>query len=104
MLKLREKLTKLAERYNDHDLSWLSFNRRVLAEAIFDDLEVYDKIKFIAIHGSNLDEFARVRLAMLEQMVVNSEGQDKDYYLDILGKARNEVHIQSITSRELLER
>jgi polyphosphate kinase len=92
------------ELFNDRDLSWLSFNKRVLAETGFEDLKVYDKIKFIAIHGSNLDEFARVRLAILEQKVAATEGQEKEHHLNILAKARIEVHNQTIASGEILER
>ena len=83
---------------NDRDLSWLSFNKRVLEEVLFDDLEVYDKIKFLAIHGSNLDEFARVRLAALERSVENGASD-----VQILAAARIEVSKQSDASRYILE-
>lgn len=89
--------------FNDRDLSWLSFNKRVLEETIFDDLGIYDKIKFLAIHGSNLDEFARVRLAALEDMVAASSPENREATIKALHDARLEVYNQSITSRKILE-
>jgi polyphosphate kinase len=103
MQDISEPLQIATERYNDRDLSWLSFNKRVLDETGFADLKVYDKIKFIAIHGSNLDEFARVRLATLEQIAAESEEDKKAFYEELLTKVRHEVHHQSIASREILE-
>lgn len=47
----------------DRDLSWLSFNFRVLLEAGDTRLPLYERIKFLAIYSSNLDEFFRVRVA-----------------------------------------
>ncbi|MFI5155395.1 MAG: polyphosphate kinase 1 [Chitinophagales bacterium] len=91
------------DRYFDRDLSWLSFNRRVLMETGFNDLRVYDKIKFIAIHGSNLDEFARVRLAQLEALAKDSKSPEHLYHEEVLQNARLEVYQQSILSREILE-
>ena len=46
----------------NRDLSWLSFNKRVLEVATNSDLPLYERIKFLAIYSSNLDEFYRVRV------------------------------------------
>ena len=43
--------------YFDRDLSWLSFNDRVLQEAGDSSVPLYERIKFLAIYASNLDEF-----------------------------------------------
>jgi polyphosphate kinase len=99
-----EPIKTAIERYNDRDLSWLSFNKRVLDETGFPDLKVYDKIKFLAIHASNLDEFARVRLAELEQEVLKSSEEAKDYHTKLLTQARNEVYLQSIAAREIFDK
>src|SRR6186713_416625 len=55
----------MPERYFDRDLSWLSFNERVLAEADKSDVPLYERLRFLAIYSSNLDEFYRVRIASL---------------------------------------
>ena len=49
--------------YYKRDISWLSFNYRVLLEAEDESLPLYERIKFIAIYSSNLEEFYRVRVA-----------------------------------------
>jgi polyphosphate kinase len=49
--------------YFDRDISWLAFNYRVLLEAEDASLPVYERIKFLSIHASNLEEFYRVRVA-----------------------------------------
>jgi polyphosphate kinase len=46
----------------NRDLSWLSFNKRVLDVATNKNLPLYERIKFLAIYSSNLDEFYRVRV------------------------------------------
>ena len=50
-------------RYFNRDMSWLSFNYRVLLEAADDSLPLYERINFIAIFTSNLEEFYKVRVA-----------------------------------------
>ncbi|SHN43411.1 polyphosphate kinase 1 [Chitinophaga sp. CF418] len=47
---------------NDRDLSWLSFNYRVLCMAKNEEVPLYERIKFLSIFSSNLDEFFRVRM------------------------------------------
>ncbi|GAA4235003.1 polyphosphate kinase 1 [Postechiella marina] len=51
----------------DRDLSWLSFNERVLQEAENNNVPLYERLKFLAIFSSNLDEFYRVRVSELRQ-------------------------------------
>lgn len=46
----------------DRDLSWLSFNERILQEAAKENLPLLERINFLAIYSSNLDEFYRVRM------------------------------------------
>ncbi|MEL6356517.1 MAG: polyphosphate kinase 1, partial [Bacteroidota bacterium] len=45
------------------DISWLSFNHRVLQEAKDPTLPLFERVKFLAIYSSNLDEFFRVRMS-----------------------------------------
>jgi polyphosphate kinase len=49
--------------YLHRDISWLSFNFRVLQEAMDQSVPLFERIKFLAIYSSNLDEFFRVRMA-----------------------------------------
>ena len=49
--------------YFKRDISWLSFNYRVLLEADDDRLPLYERINFISIYSSNLEEFYKVRVA-----------------------------------------
>lgn len=56
------------EAFFDRDLSWLSFNDRVLQEAQDPTVPLLERIKFLAIYSSNLDEFYRVRVAALRSL------------------------------------
>ncbi|MEH6681067.1 MAG: polyphosphate kinase 1 [Sediminicola sp.] len=56
------------ERFVDRDLDWLAFNERVLQEAEDRSNPIYERIKFLAIFSSNLDEFFRVRVSKLRQI------------------------------------
>lgn len=63
-------------KYFNRDISWLSFNHRVLLEADDDTLPLYERINFIAIYSSNLEEFYQVRVA--EHKAVASGGKSED--------------------------
>ncbi len=57
------------ERYVNRELSWLSFNERVLQEAESAAVPLFERLKFLAIFSSNLDEFFRVRVASLRALL-----------------------------------
>lgn len=64
----RAPLPKAEDRFFDRDLSWLSFNDRVLQEAMDSTVPLLERLKFLAIYSSNLDEFYRVRVASLRSL------------------------------------
>ncbi len=62
--------------YFDRELSWLEFNQRVLDEALDERVPLLERVKFLAITGSNLDEFFRVRIGALTRLI-DSQGSSK---------------------------
>lgn len=56
-------------KYFDRELSWLSFNYRVLQEAINPKVPLIERLRFLAIYSSNLDEFYRVRVASYKHIL-----------------------------------
>lgn len=67
-------------KYFNRELSWLRFNSRVLNEARREGLPLLDRLKFLAIYGTNLDEFYMIRVAGLKKLYasgITKIGADK---------------------------
>lgn len=67
----------------DRDLSWLSFNARLLQEAKDDEVPLMERIRFLAIYSSNLNEFYRVRMPGLQTVLDLSNKNEKNQAIPI---------------------
>ena len=65
------------ENFTNRELSWLEFNQRILGEARDRKNPLFERMKFLSITASNLDEFFMVRIASLKDMV-NAGYKKKD--------------------------
>ena len=63
----RSRTSTAPELYINRELSWLEFNDRVLREGMSADVPLLERLKFLAIVSSNLDEFFMIRVAGLKQ-------------------------------------
>lgn len=82
------------------DISWLSFNARVLQEANDPSVPLRERIRFLGIHSNNQDEFFRVRVATLKRMLeVIRKGTKAAMYLDASAESILE-EIQRIVLRQ----
>jgi len=82
-----------AHSYFNRDVSWLSFNYRVLLESEDSSLPIYERIKFLSIHASNLEEFYKIRVAEHRSVImkkIHSEENSTEAE-EILGKIKAEV-------------
>ena len=70
-----EEIYTNPKNYVNRELSWLEFNYRVLSEARDKNIPLFERLKFLSITASNLDEFFMVRVASLKDMV--HAGYDK---------------------------
>ena len=80
-------------KYFNRELSWLSFNYRVLQEAQNDQVPLIERLKFLAIFSSNLDEFYRVRVASYRHLIQiqKKEGLEVNRYAEKLVKKINKT-------------
>lgn len=76
------------KKFYNRDLSWLSFNERVLQEAEDKSVPLFERLKFLAIFSSNLEEFFRIRVAFIRRLVNLKSKEKKEFDInpDILLK------------------
>ncbi len=96
--------------YNNRELSWLAFNERVLEEALDERNPLLERLKFLSIFSSNLDEFFMVRVAGLKDQVKagfnrpeNKAGMTPKQQLQKIGaKAHRLVEMQNSLFRDVI--
>ncbi|RMG27417.1 MAG: polyphosphate kinase 1 [Bacteroidetes bacterium] len=86
--------------YYDRDLSWLSFNYRVLMEAQDPELPLYERLKFLAIYSSNLDEFFRVRVASIRSILKLKKKKRKKMGIFGPRKLLQSIHAEVLRQQE----
>ena len=85
--------------YLRRELSWLIFNERVLLEAADASVPVVERLNFLGIFSSNMDEFYRVRVASLKRLVnLNKEGEGVELEFDP-AKLLRDIHRRSVSLR-----
>jgi polyphosphate kinase len=84
--------------YVDREYSWLQFNKRVLEEAFDDRSPLLERVKFLSIFGSNLDEFFMVRLPGIQKRIVEESAQKRtdELALEQLCVVREELLVQLV--------
>ena len=90
------RLADLDERlFMPRELSWLSFNARVLQEAADENVPIIQRLRYLGIFSSNLDEFFRVRVAEIRRLIVVSSGDKRQRAKDLLETIQQQVsHLQ----------
>ena len=69
--------------YINRDISWLSFNFRVLQEAMDKTLPLFERIKFLAIYSNNTEEFYQVRVSYYKQMIRHESEFPRQHFREV---------------------
>lgn len=86
------------------ELSWLSFNERVLQEAADETVPIIERIRFLGIFSSNMDEFYRVRVANIKRQVfLDSERGQSDQHAELLSQISDKVYQLNINFNDIYD-
>ena len=110
-----ENITKIGiksnKRFINRELSWLSFNERVLNEAKNEEYPILERLRFLSISGNNLDEFHIVRVAGITRQIkgkVKSKSADgrtpKQQLEDVTNNLKSLLYQQQVMWSELHDR
>jgi polyphosphate kinase len=87
----------------NRELSWLSFDRRVLELAEDDSVPLLERVRFLSIVSSNLDEFFEIRVAgIMQQEESASHPATKEFLASVLQRTRDLVQAQQLCWRQKL--
>ena len=82
----------VSSEFINRDLSWLTFNERVLAQSEDAGVPLLERVKFLAIFSSNLDEFFMKRVGLLKLRMAGRGGAEKTTHEGItLSRLRHEI-------------
>ncbi|MCW8347574.1 polyphosphate kinase 1 [Vibrio sp. ZSDZ65] len=88
--------------YVEKELSWLSFNERVLQEAADKTVPLIERIRFLGIFSNNLDEFYKVRFSDVKRRIlINQESGNSDKSKRLLSKMQSKVRKLNLKFDEL---
>lgn len=109
MLVIKKTMDEIP--FRSKELSWLSFNSRVLQEAQSLDVPLLERLNFLGIYSSNLDDFFRVRVATLKRLIELKLPRPKlgipdpeDTFAEINGQLKREAAIFNQTYAEVFRR
>ena len=95
----KSEITIGPEAFINRELSWLEFNLRVLEEAENEENPLLERMKFLAIFSSNLDEFFMVRVAGVREQAFG-DGAPQDFAADGL-TASEQLRVIAARTQEL---
>ena len=90
---IKTRLADLVEQdlFMPRELSWLSFNARVLQEAADESVPLIERLRYLGIFSNNSDEFFRVRVAEVRRLISVSSGDNKQQSKDLLAGILDQV-------------
>ncbi len=80
-----------AELYFPKEISWLSFNERVLQEAADKSVPIIERLRYLGIFSNNLDEYFRVRVADVRRLATFTGGSKKEHYKQLMDDIQHNV-------------
>lgn len=83
-IKTRAADLRESDHFYPRELSWLSFNERVLQEAADESVPIIERLRYLGIFSNNGDEFFRVRVAEVRRLISVSSGSNRQYFKDLL--------------------
>jgi len=108
-ISARAELQPIEHRFLNRELSWIEFNRRVLEEALDRDLPLLERLKFLSIFSTNLDEFFMIRVSgLLDQVeadpdLLSPDGLTSTAQLQLISeRLRPMLKLQSQCLQEIL--